>query len=417
MLKNIPLRLFTVVALVFSLTACATAPAAKAPAQKQPEQAAVPLDYNAMIARSLLSTGNNVRLKAAIDRAKAGKNVNIAFIGGSITEGTGATTYAKSFVPLVGEAFKALYGSGTVLNAGMSGTPSDLGAIRYNRDVVQRLDGANPDIVFIEFAVNDGDDKTNGAAYESMVRDILSAKNKPAVVLLFCVFRTQWNMQDRYIPVGKAYGLPMVSIKDAIVPELRSRALATNKFFADEYHPTNYGHQIMADCIMHLFKTVDAMPADAKDIAIPAKPVIGKQYQGIRMVDSAHVPKGVIVKPGSFNANDPSVWTYLYPPRAKAFPDNWYRKDTASNDPFTMTLVCKNLLLVTKSSSVFGTAEVSIDGKPVKTVNGRAGGGWNNAVTDVILDTAKAARHTVTIKMTDDTAAKRFTILAFGFTK
>ncbi|MBN2351117.1 MAG: SGNH/GDSL hydrolase family protein [Spirochaetales bacterium] len=418
--KNILFRLPAVIGLVFSLAACVTAqpaPVQQAQTPKAPEQVAAPLDYDAMIARSLLSTGNNVRLKAAIDRAKAGKDVNIAFIGGSITEGTGAAGYAKSFAPLVGEAFKTLYGNGAVLNAGMAGTPSSLGAIRYRRDIVQRLDGANPDVVFIEFAVNDGDDKTSGAAYESMVRDILAAKNKPAVVLLFCVFRTQWNMQDRYIPVGQAYGLPMISIKDAVVPELRSKAIPANEFFADEYHPTSYGHRIMADCIMNLFKTDDAAPADAKDVSMPVKPVIGKQYQGIQMVDSAHTPKGVTVKPGGFTANDPAVWSYMYPPRAKAFPDNWHKTDADSNEPFTMTLVCKNLMLVTKSSASFGTAEVSVDGKLVKSVNGRDGGGWNNAVTDVLFDNAKAARHVVTIKMTDNSAAKRFTILAFGFTK
>jgi lysophospholipase L1-like esterase len=405
--------------LILGLTGCASAPP---PVKEEVKPSAPPpapaIDYNAMVSRSLLSTGNTVRLKAAIARAKAGKDVAIAYIGGSLTEGAGATGLDKNFVSVSGAAFKTLFGSGHAVNAGMSGTPSTLGVIRYQRDVVQKI-GANPDIVIIEFAVNDGDDMTRGATYESLVRDILKAKNAPAVILLFSVFRTQWNLQERFIPVGQAYGLPMISIKDAVVPELNSKALTTKQFFADEYHPTNYGHQLMADCLANLFKTVDAAAADPKDISLPDAAVIGKQYQGITMIDSAHVPAGVAIKAGSFSEKDTGLGTFIYAPSERTFPDNWFKKDTTANEPFTMTLTCKNLIMVYKltSSKAFGTAEVAVDGKVVKTFNGSSGGGWNNPYTDVVLDTDKAARHVITVKMADTAADKMFSILAFGYTK
>lgn len=44
-------------------------------------------EYQAMIAKSLLSTGNNQRLKNAIEKAKRGEEITIAYIGGSITQG------------------------------------------------------------------------------------------------------------------------------------------------------------------------------------------------------------------------------------------------------------------------------------------------------------------------------------------
>jgi hypothetical protein len=46
--------------------------------------------YHNMIAKSLLSKGNNKRLKAAMEKAERGDDVTIAYIGGSITQGTGA---------------------------------------------------------------------------------------------------------------------------------------------------------------------------------------------------------------------------------------------------------------------------------------------------------------------------------------
>ena len=69
------------------------------------------------------------------------------------------------------------------VKAGVGGTPSELGMLRYHRDVCR--DGAvEPDIVVVEFAVNDLGDETQGECYDSLVRMILGAKNAPAVILL-----------------------------------------------------------------------------------------------------------------------------------------------------------------------------------------------------------------------------------------
>ena len=46
--------------------------------------------YEDMISKSLLSQGNNKRLKDVIEKAEKGEDITIAYIGGSITEGAGA---------------------------------------------------------------------------------------------------------------------------------------------------------------------------------------------------------------------------------------------------------------------------------------------------------------------------------------
>lgn len=43
--------------------------------------------------------------------------------------------------------------------------------IRFDRDVLR--EGERPDIVVIEFAVNDEGDETKGVCYESLVRKVL----------------------------------------------------------------------------------------------------------------------------------------------------------------------------------------------------------------------------------------------------
>ena len=133
--------------------------------------------------------------------------------------------------------------------------------IRFDRDVLR--EGERPDIVVIEFAVNDEGDETKGVCYESLVRKVLKLPWKPAVVLLFSVFANDWNLQERLRPVGDLYDLPMVSILNAVTPQFslkcgEGRILSKNQFFYDMFHPNNTGHTIMADCLQYLFERCDA---------------------------------------------------------------------------------------------------------------------------------------------------------------
>ena len=147
-----------------------------------------------------------------------------------------------------------------------------------------------PDIVIVEFSVNDWDDETNGDSYESLVLNILSAENNPAVIMLHSVFESDWNLQDRLAPIGRHYDLPMVSIKDAVVPQFklskdRGNVITKTQFFADIYHPTNVGHRIMADSLAYLFSVTDESNADTEDIVINKAPIIGNSFQNILLLD------------------------------------------------------------------------------------------------------------------------------------
>ncbi|GHU88496.1 hypothetical protein FACS1894202_04700 [Clostridia bacterium] len=375
--------------------------------------------YNEMITASLVSTGNNARLKAAIQKAKDGKEVTIAYIGGSITEGYNASPNSSCYASKSAESFKALFGGNVnVVNAGMAGTPSDLGVIRYPGDVLA-VAPTPPDIVFIEFAVNDGDDVTGGVAYESLVRNVLKADNAPAVVLLFAVFQSQWNMQDKYIPLGEKYGLPMVSIKDAVVPQIKSGAMTNDQFFAsDGLHPINQGHQIMSDCVTNLFKLVDAESAKTAE-ALP-DPLFGNDYEGIKLADSGNVAgiKGLSVTPGGFGAADTATGTFQFNGKLK-LPNNWKHEATADNTPFTLKAKSKNLMLVYKfsNSQTAGKAEVLVDGNVVATLNSFKSDGWNNATTVKVFTEASAKEHTVEVRMAAGDEGKEFTILAIGYTE
>lgn len=380
-------------------------------------------EFKEMIKRSLMTTGNNYRIKKAIEKAKRGEEVTIGYIGGSITEGYNSSHVEKSYAYLSYLYFKEAYGVADkdnvkYVNAGMAGTPSTLGMIRYDRDILGYAE-TPPDILFVEFSVNDGDDPTNGDAFESLVLNALQDENQPAVVLLFAVFKSKWNLQDRLAPVGGHYDLPMISIKDAVVPELDNARLTDAEFFSDQYHPTDYGHEIMADCIKYYFSTVNSeIPADT-DIAVPADAAIGNSFVGVKMMDKLSIPENVTINAGGFSETDAVLGTVRHRPSDKTFPNNWKHSASSGSDSFTMEINCKNLLIVYKSSNqaAFGKAEVYIDGELVRTIASNQGGGWNNPYTLLLLDEETASAHTVEIKMAEEDADKEFSILAFGYTE
>ena len=119
-------------------------------------------EYYKMVQRSLMNLGNTYRIRKVIEKARAGKEVTLAFIGGSITQGAGAVPihtecYAYKAYQLFQKRF-ARNNNVRFIKAGVGGTPSELGMIRFDRDVLR--EGEQPDLVVIEFAVNDEGDET-----------------------------------------------------------------------------------------------------------------------------------------------------------------------------------------------------------------------------------------------------------------
>jgi len=374
--------------------------------------------FRKMIEKSLISTGNNARMKKAIEKARKGEELVIAYIGGSITEGASATSKEKNYAYLSYKYFKETFGKDggdnvKYVNAGMGGTPSALGVIRYDRDVTSYGE-VMPDIVFIEFSVNDYQEPTKGVAFESMVRKILNAPNQPAVVLIFCVFQSRWNMQDSYIPIGYYYELPMISIRNALVPELEAGRITDQQFFADIYHPTDFGHSLMADCLKYYYATVNAAEED-KPTELPNAARLGKAFENIRMYDRASEDDNVRVEEGGFSETDSALVRFAT--GKPSFPNNWKHTQTSGDKPFKMTLNCKNLMLVYKSSGGYGTAQVYLDGELSMTLDAKEGGGWNNPITVLLINDTEAADHTVEIRMAPGHENKEFTIMAVGYSK
>src|SRR5574344_1643794 len=352
--------------------------------------------------KSLLNVGNNDRFLKAVNKAKNGEQVTIAYLGGSITEGTNAqpketNCYAYLSDRIFEDTFAKDKTTIKYINAGISGTPSMLGLERCNKDII----AANPDIVFVEFAVNDdGRIADLRDTYESVVRKLLNSASQPAVILIFTLGHTGgfWSAQDVQAQVGKQYDLGMISVRDAIQADITSGKMNNADYFYNE------GHKLIASFIENYFDKAAAKVADTS-YTVTDNVVFSKVYENLKNVE---LDTSVISNIGSFKEETTPVWTYK---------NYWTHDRTAGNNPLTFSVKCSKLIIAfqQKKDTSYGNADVYVDGTKVSTVAGFSASAWNNCAAMIAYKSDSAANHKVEIKMADGDEKKTINILGIGY--
>ncbi len=391
--------------------------------------------YDEMIAGSLMSLGNTARIEKAIRKAACGEDVTLAFIGGSVTQGAGAVPiHTECYAYKTYQAFIERFSTGSnvhFIKAGAGGTPSELGVVRYDRDVIRGAD-ASPDVVIVEFAVNDEDDETKGDCFESLVRRILKHPDNPAVILLFSVFADDWNLQDRLSQIGAHYELPMVSIKNAVTPQFWLKKghgciLSKNQFFYDMFHPSNIGHRIISDCLITLLECIRTNISEGRNMEdttqrlLDKGPLIGSTYEDIKLLDRSTGTDAAQIICGPFDGQDRQLQCVEMDTDITGtmlFPDNWMyqgRKDTAL-PYFEMKIKCRVLMMIYKDSGEpdVGTADVYVDGRKIMTADPHIKG-WIHCNPAILFAEEEVKEHIVKICPTFGEEDKSFTILGFGY--
>lgn len=360
----------------------------------------------AMIDKSMTSYGNTTRMMNKIKKAQSGEDVTVAYIGGSITEGLTAGPdgcYAK----LSCDYFAEKFGTGenvNYINAGLSGTPSKLGVLRLDRDVLQH----EPDIVFIEFAVNDGSDPDYQGAYESMVRRLLSDDNEIAVVLLMAITEEGHTAQDYMKKIGEYYSLPVISYADALTFMFENGKMKWSDFSDDQSHPNAGGHKLVCDMIANYYNTVADQPQEAEP-PLPAEPVFSSRQETAELLESDQlVPE--------------SLGSFIEGTTISGFKNGWRYNDDGSGQPAVFNISGKFLYMIFKENSTgdLGTAHVTIKcgGEVVseKDVSGIRPGGWGDPGIEILVMGVESKDYTIEVKMADGSKGKQFEILAFAYT-
>lgn len=358
-------------------------------------------DYEKMVDRSLLSVGDMTRMSDVFQKAQNGEDITVAYIGGSITEGYNAGTtefYAKTCTDLLQGYFPDITVTG--VNAGISGTPSLLGNLRLERDVLS----ADPDIVFVEFAVNDGQEADYKNAYESLVRTLLTQEKDIAVVLLFTVLDSGYTCQEHMSKIGANYDLPMISVHDSVYEEIEAGRMTWQDYSNDQSHPNAYGHKCITDFVDNYYQKV--LPVVAENVGEVSKelpdPVFSAKYMNMHYMDSATMDG---VELDGFEQYDTHG----------SFHNGWmYRGTDGGSMKFTVDCSVLEMVFKANNSDKYGTADIYVDGEKIKSVVSNMSDGWNNPVTAYLIDNDSSAEHTVEIRM-EGGVTQAFFVMAFGY--
>ena len=233
-------------------------------------------------------------------KLKSGKAVTIAYLGGSITEaGNGYREQSAAWIQKQYPAAKI-----TAVNAGVGGTGSDLACFRLQEQVLSR----HPDLVFVEFAVNDKDTDTTRIheTMEGIVRQIW--KNDAATDICFVYTLTAdlapvlaagrlpaaaRAMED----IAQYYHIPSVDMCLKIIDLFGKGDLVFKGrpedypgkmvFSADNVHPyPQTGHRLYTEA---LARSLQRMSGAGEAVAAPhdpGLPVTANRYENAQMIPS-----------------------------------------------------------------------------------------------------------------------------------
>lgn len=113
-----------------------------------------------------------------VEKAERGAEVNIAYLGGSITSQPGYRVLSRKW-------FQKRYPKARIndIHAAIGGTGSELGVFRFDQDVLAH----NPDLLFVEFAVNDynTDEEVITRSFEGIIRKTWKANPKTDICFVY----------------------------------------------------------------------------------------------------------------------------------------------------------------------------------------------------------------------------------------
>lgn len=213
-------------------------------------------------------------------KLNAGRDVKIAYFGGSITA-------ANGWRPKSLKWFQQTWPNAKIseINAAIGGTGSDLGVYRNQQDVLN----FKPDLVFVEFAVNDGGASPENIwrGMEGIVRQTWKANPETDIAFVYTFQGGQANdfkagnhprAASAMEKLADYYNIPSISVafkmsqmlqegKLWVVPEKdadgkdKPTPEGVMLFSTDSVHPLDAPHQVYADVVA---EAVKAMLLDAK---------------------------------------------------------------------------------------------------------------------------------------------------------
>ncbi len=342
--------------------------------------------------------GNLARLAAVMRRAEKGEDITVGVIGGSITQGSSATstqnTYAYRFYQWWEQAFPQA--KIRLVNAGIGATTSYLGVHRVDQELLSE----EPDVVIVEFSVNDSDTRFFKESYEALVRKLLKAEQSPAVLLLFMTMEDGTSAEPSHMHIGFLYDLPRISYRQAVLKEIEEGRLTWKEISPDNIHPNDKGHALVGELLWKYLNEVYAK-LDTIETDLPAlpEPFFTEAYDDAVILDST------AIEPIELEAFEKSRISYHYS-------NSWTATEGEASIIFETEAQNIGIMYYKQTDGRGGLFEVYVDGENMRTLDADFSGGWGSYADTIQVYRSKEKKlHRIEIKKAATSGGDRFHLL------
>ena len=289
-------------------------------------------------------------LRAVFAKAAAGEPICSVAIGGSITQG------GQGWVdPWLRRVFPQ--SSVNIVNAGLSGTGSELGIFRLERDVIS----LQPDLVLIEFAVNDGglSDEEAIRYNESIVVRLKQLPHPPAIVFVETAARHGSNRM-RHEKVAAHYELVNIDLQLKLDEYIKKNGVSWDELMSDDVHPRKAGYELYWRWIGEALAPY--LPRKGEKISTQITGKLPKPLSSRSLIlDGKLLPLSGMNTPGWREESTLSNWWDRFCTGALA--------STSEQAPLSLHARGTHLGLFYLEDPAFGKFRVSVDGRSLTDID------------------------------------------------
>lgn len=353
-----------------------------------------------MCEEAIINAGNCERLAGVMAKASAGEEITIAYIGGSITDGSSASPQEeKCYAGLTQTWWEWTFQDATInyVNAGVGATDSYIGVHRAAEDVL----ASKPDLVVVEFSVNDY--RTNNKeTYESLLRMLLLSETEPAVVSLVLCTETSYY-QDHYAVAAKLQ-VPIISYAKIVQANLADGTWEWSQLgSSDKTHPVNGGHSVIAHLLTYFYNKVLLEINDTLyvEYEVPEETLTLSRYENADILYSDKIEA---------TSMDGFEKTTVY---SNLFNNNGWKTTTGGTITFDVDANNVGLIYWRTTNGTSGQFDIYVNGEYATTIDGHFANGWGNYAEYVEIGKYRDADGlTVTIQPAEGSTGDELTILA-----
>lgn len=314
---------------------------------------------------NLENAGNSARIANLMKKAEKGGHYVVAVLGGSISEGAGASSKKSCYGYLMSKWWEENFPNSTFtfVNAGIGSTNPEMACYRLESDLLQY----NPDFVVIDFSVNTYLDGNLDNTYSSLIYRILSRSNSPAVLAIqFTHVDSTLYKQGSYKKAGtfpaaeiknavQDYQIPSLSYHNYVWYHIEKRTITWNDIGSDYIHPNDNGHCIAAALITaHL----DYVKENMNTLA-GTPPTISKTPQSKYLNFGYFTTDSKNVTSNGFSAKDTNNGATYH---------SWYTNKSGSTITFTVPDGVKAIKVFLNFNGNTGSVDVTSNGAKITSI-------------------------------------------------